>query len=154
MTVRLRPVTDADEPLMRQVFASSRERELALLPDAAATVFVESQYELQRRHYLAHYPEATWSVIERDGTPIGRIVVDRSRRPILLVDLAILAHERRRGVGTALLRELADEARRLRTDVELTVAEDNLDARRLYERVGFTTERVEGAYMRLLLILD
>jgi ribosomal protein S18 acetylase RimI-like enzyme len=154
MTVRLRPVTDADEPLLRRVFASSRERELAALPDAAATVFVDSQYELQRRHYLGHYPDATWSIIERDGSLIGRIIVDRSRRPILLVDLAILAQERRRGVGTALLRELADEARRIGTGVELTVAVDNLDARRLYERVGFTTERVEGAYMRLLLIFD
>lgn len=139
---------------MRRVFAASREREVAALPEAVAQVFVDSQYDLQRRHYLAHYPDATWSVIERDGTPIGRIVVDRSRRPILLVDIAILAHERRRGVGTALLSELADEARRLGTSIELTVATDNLDAQRLYSRVGFFTERVEGAYMCLSLHFD
>jgi GNAT superfamily N-acetyltransferase len=141
MTIRLRPVTEADDSRMREVFAASREPDLAMLPPEVVPVFVSSQYELQLRHYEAEYPGATWCVIERDGADVGRLVVDRTRRPFLVVDIAVLPEARSMGIGTALLRELIDEARRAGTTVSLTVRADNVDALRLYRRLGFASDR-------------
>ena len=56
--------------------------------------------------------------------------------------MAVEAAVRGRGVGTALLEAAEDEARRRRVPyIALMVSEENVAARRLYERCGLRTER-------------
>lgn len=147
--LRLRPVVEGDEARMREVFAASREPELAALPSGVVEVFVESQYRLQQQHYRAHRPEATWSVIEVDGSAAGRVVIDRSCRPYLVVDLVVVPEMRCRGVATTILAALIDEAQQAGTGVRLTVRADNHPAIRLYERLGLRTDGVDCGYMSM-----
>lgn len=135
--VGLRPIRPDDEPFLRALYATTRETELAMLPEAMRAAFANSQYDLQERHYRTHYEGATWSVITLGAAPVGRLIVDRTPERWLLVDIAIVPEARRSGIGTALLRELQDEASRAGRGIELSVRVDNPLARELYSRLGF-----------------
>ncbi len=92
-------------------------------------------------------PSNTLSVIEADGHPIGRlrivrdIVYDPGNRPqvrrVELAGIQLRPASQGHGVGTAIIRQLQDEAAYNQVPLELGVENDNPDARRLYERLGF-----------------
>ncbi len=111
--------------------------------------FVRMQYNAQRQHYLTYYPQAEYSLILRDEQPIGRIIIERTAGEIRLMDIALLPEHRNGGIGTALVRDLVDEADRKQLPIELHV-EGNNPAMRLYERFGFRREEEQGVYWRMV----
>lgn len=134
----LRPVTLADEPFLLQVFASTREAELAALPPAVAEPFLHSQFELQRRAFASAHPDREDSVVlDAAGTPVGRIVVSEGPAALHLVEIALLTSARGSGIGTALITALQQRATDLGVPL-LLHAEAGGNAQRLYERLGFT----------------
>src|SRR2546423_4591014 len=143
MTVRtapvaLRPVDENDEVFLRRLYASVREDELALVPwdGAEKSAFLRQQFEAQDAYYHEHYDGATFDVIELDGGPVGRLYVARWEHEIRIVDIALLPEHRDRGIGTALIRALLDEAAAAGKPLSIHVEKHN-PARRLYERLGF-----------------
>jgi GNAT superfamily N-acetyltransferase len=149
--VRLRPVTEADLPFLRRVYAESRAEEMALVThwsDDQKAEFLRLQFEAQHAHYTRHYPDARFEVIALRGEDVGRLYVARLPEEIRLMDIALLARHRGAGIGGALLRALLDEARRDGLPVSLHV-EDNNPARRLYARLGFVRTGEEGIYARM-----
>lgn len=144
----LRPVTDDDRPFLVDLYAGLREPELAHVAwdDEHKRAFVEHQYEAQDAHYRGNYPGATLDVVEVEGERAGRLYVHRGPSDIRIMDIALLASFRGRGIGTALLRALIDEAdgsgRRLSIHVEA-----NNPARTLYDRLGFLPVGEHGVYV-------
>jgi len=137
--VALRPCTDIDLPFLRRVYADARAAELALVADwseAQHEEFLRFQFDAQHRHYHAHYPEADYDLILEHGRPIGRLYVCDLPGEIRLMDIALLAGERDRGIGGALVRDLLDRAAALGKPVTLHVEDEN-PAKRLYQRLGF-----------------
>ena len=137
-SLTLRPARAEDAPFLRRLYASTREDELSALawnPGQRET-FLTLQVDAQERHYRAHYRHAQFDVIEREGMPVGRLVVDRSARAIHVVDIALLPAQRGAGIGSALLRELQGEAAARGSAVTLRVVQTN-PALRLYARLGF-----------------
>lgn len=109
--------------------------------------FLAQQFAAQTSHYARQYPGMSADVVVLAGEPAGRLLVARSDDEILVVDISLLPAFRGRGVGTALLRGLLDEAaagRRLCVHVEM----DN-PARRLYERLGFRPVSEHGIHVLL-----
>ena len=108
----LRPARAEDREFLLRVYASTREEELRLVDwsDEQKAAFVRQQFEAQDAYYREHYDPATFDVIEADGTPAGRLYVARWEDEIRIIDIALLPEHRRRGIGTALLRALLDEA--------------------------------------------
>ncbi|MDT7713547.1 MAG: hypothetical protein QOG46_2377, partial [Pseudonocardiales bacterium] len=88
--MRLRPVDDADRAFLVELYASTREEELAQVewPEGARETFVEQQFAAQDHHYRANYPGATLDVIEVDGSPAGRLYVHRGPSDIRIMDIA------------------------------------------------------------------
>jgi ribosomal protein S18 acetylase RimI-like enzyme len=137
--IELRPETDADLPFLKDLYASSREREMALLTewsDEQKREFLDQQFSAQRAYYRKHYPDARYDIIERDGQAIGRLYVAVLRREINLMDITLVPEERNAGLGTRLCKEVQDEGEREKKIVSLHVEDDN-PARRLYDRLGF-----------------
>jgi ribosomal protein S18 acetylase RimI-like enzyme len=152
--VMLRAATPDDEPFLRRLYATTRARELALVPwtDDQKTAFVEMQFAAQHRHYHEHYHDTTFDVVileaeasGLDAAPIGRLYVARWTSEIRIVDIAILPEFCNRGVGTRLLRELQDEARASAKPLRIHVEHFN-PARRLYDRLGFQEIETNGVY--------
>jgi ribosomal protein S18 acetylase RimI-like enzyme len=153
--VSLRTVLPGDQQLLREIYASTRDAEMAVVPwdEATKRQFLDMQWRAQTRHFDTHNPAADYSIILRDGEPIGRLYVDRSAAHIQLLDIALLPSHRAQGIGTLLLNELMDEARRERRALRCHVEVFNR-AWRLYERLGFRPIAEAGMYMELEWIPD
>lgn len=145
--VSLRPVEDADLPFLAELYASTRREEVAQAPwsDDEKEAFLRWQFESQHKHYLEHYPDCAFQVIERAGAPVGRLYVDRWEREIRLVDVSLLPEHRGGGLGGALLRRLLEEGRASGKPVSIHV-EYNNPALRLYRRLGFRHVDSNGIY--------
>jgi ribosomal protein S18 acetylase RimI-like enzyme len=146
--VRLRPVDDADRAFLVDLYASTREEELAQVewPEGARETFVEQQFAAQDHHYRANYPGATLDVIEVDGSPAGRLYVHRGPSDIRIMDIALAPGFRGRGIGTSLLRSLMDEADESARKLSIHVEQNN-PARSLYDRLGFLPASEHGVYV-------
>ena len=134
----LRPITDADQPFLLRLYASTREEELAQVPwtDEQKAAFVRQQFEAQHAWWSENYPDATFDIVLYDGTPVGRLYVDRWPKEIRVVDVAVLPEWRGLGIGERLLRQVFAEGDRSGRPVSIHVEQFNR-ARRLYERLGF-----------------
>src|SRR5947207_13643725 len=97
--VSLRPVSAADEDFILQVYASTREQELAQVPWSAEQkeAFVRMQYGAQKQHYAAEFPRASHDVIYAGETPVGRIYVDRGEDVMHILDVTLLPQHRGQG---------------------------------------------------------
>lgn len=145
----VRPRGPEDTDFLRGLYISFRwaELEAAGWPEATRRAFLADQFRLQDHHYTNHYTAAAaFLIITRDGAPVGRLYIDRGGvREIRLVDIIILPTLTGRGIGTAIVRALLDEADRTGRFVGLHVESYN-PARRLYLRLGFVDCRLEGPY--------
>ena len=146
--VTLRPATDADYEFMRRLYASTREAEMAHFPfdEAEKRTFLDAQFAAQFAHYGTHYPTCERNIIECDSVPAGRLWIDEWRDQIRLVDIALIAECRGRGIGTTLLRQVMDRGAAAGKPVTIHVETFN-PALRLYERLGFEPIDTNGAYL-------
>lgn len=137
--VALRPAGRRDEPFLRELYAETRAGEMAATGWGAGEIdaFVRMQFDAQRNDYERRFPDADHSIVVDGDRAVGRIWIDRSPDEIRLLDLAIRDGDRGRGIGTRLLRELQDEARRAGVPLRHSVVKANVDALRLYRRLGF-----------------
>lgn len=135
----LRPAALADVPRLQQVYADSRDQELAGVPwpDDAKRGFLAQQFALQHQHYVAHYAGADFLVIEHEGVVQGRYYLLRTAPEHLIVDISFAAAYRGQGLGRALIEASQAQARAQGRGMGLHVVKSNLGARRLYDRLGF-----------------
>ena len=145
MAITLRPALPEDESFLFEVYASTRAQEMALVPwdDEQRKSFLTMQFAAQHSHYRAQFPQASHSVILRDNSPVGRFYVLREESDIRILDITVLPEYRNGGIGTALLRELLDEAAQAKKRVLIYVETFN-PSLRLIERLGFKSIAEEG----------
>ena len=145
--LRFRPITEDDLPLLYQVYASTRLEELAPVPwsEAQKAAFLTMQFQAQHADYQRNYPDADRLVIMRGFEPAGRLYVGRDEVSHCVIDIALLPAHRGQGFGTALMRDLMDEAGRAGKTLSIHVEKFN-PALRLYQRLGFETAEDQGIY--------
>jgi ribosomal protein S18 acetylase RimI-like enzyme len=148
MPLTLRPVEPTDEPLLFELYASTRIDELAAWGwDATQRdLFLKLQFNGQQQHYRTHFAHADHVIVELDDQPIGRLIVARSEQDIHLADMIIQPAQRGCGIGTLLLRELLAEAARSHKPIRLNVLRTNR-ALRLYQRLGFAVVGDNGTHL-------
>lgn len=139
----LRPATRDDETFLFE------------LHRAALREYVDATWgwddAWQRDHFAQHYVPARNALIVRaasDGPAIGRISLSRYWQRVYLRDIELIAAERNRGLGSAIINAVLTFARESRRPVELLVLNCN-PARRLYARLGFTIIADDGARLRM-----
>jgi ribosomal protein S18 acetylase RimI-like enzyme len=138
--IRLRNAAAADEPFLFALFACDKALEFAPLgwsPEQLQPL-LEMQYRARRQSWAQVYPAAVDSILVLDdGTPVGRQLVDWQTDHYRLVDLAVLAEYRNRGIGSWVFRAAQERAAAEDVALRLRVLRTN-PALRLYERLGFT----------------
>lgn len=147
----LRPETQEDLPFRFNLFVRSRppEWDQVVLPVEQLTQVMNHQFWAQTETYLARFPEARFDIVELDGEPIGRIVVNRPGDRIHIVDQAIVPHLRGRGLGTAIMRQLMAEAEAGGLFMTLKVSNANDPSMRLYSRLGFEVASESLEYIEM-----
>jgi ribosomal protein S18 acetylase RimI-like enzyme len=148
--VTLRPERADDREFRYRLFCDSRQPEFALLLSPSDyQMLMAHQFQAQTVGYNEHFPQARFDIIELDGRPIGRIVVDRPGTRLHIVDQAIVPELRNRGIGTAIMRALMAEAQESDLPVQLEVASENDPSLKLYLRLGFMPTETAPLYLRL-----
>jgi ribosomal protein S18 acetylase RimI-like enzyme len=138
LPLRARPPGDGDADFLARLYASTR---MDLHSVTADPGFVASLIAMQQRFQAAGYrndfPDASYLLLEREGGPCGRIVVDAGLHALRLVDIALLPDARGQGLGSHILRALQLCAERAGLPLTLSVHHSNPQARRLYLALGF-----------------
>lgn len=137
--IGLRAARDADLPWLRDLYASTRSAELAAVPwpEQAKRAFLDQQFALQHAHYLAHFADADFLIVETAQAPLGRLYLQRGAARHVLVDISLLPAWRGQGVGTALIAQAQALAAAAGCPLSLHVLHANPAAQRLYARLGF-----------------
>ncbi|MEZ5706978.1 MAG: hypothetical protein R3E56_18005 [Burkholderiaceae bacterium] len=110
----MRALRDADLPWLCDLYASTRSDEMALVPwpDPVKRQFIEQQFMLQHRHYLAHYPEASFWAIEHrhSGARSNNYYLLRTPPEHLIIHISLLPNARNGGLGSALIQQCQADA--------------------------------------------
>lgn len=148
--VSYRPMTDEDIPFLAGVYFSTRAEEVALTgwPEEVQLQFLGQQFDAQHRHYMAHYDGAEWLVIEQGGEGVGRLYLVEWDDEFRIIDIAVLPAFRRRGIGKAILDDIAAMADSVGKRVSIHV-EINNPAMVLYEALGYSEVDASGYYVRM-----
>jgi len=151
LSITLRPAGDHDENFLRDLYATTRQEEIAYLPwtPEAKLDFVRMQFDAQRRHYNATYPNADQSIVLVAGAPAGRFYVDRQDTQVLIVDLTLLPEFHRRGIGSALVSTLQREAGSSGKSITGHVERRN-PAQIFWRQLGFEVTPADDMYFRIL----
>ena len=126
-----------DEPFLFELYASRRQTEMDALgwPPEVRNALLNQQFHASQGYHTT-FPNAEFQIILVNGVNAGRLIINRTREDLRVVDLALLPHFRNAGVGTSLLRKLFGEAAAIRKPVRLKV-DRRSRAEQLYQRLGF-----------------
>jgi ribosomal protein S18 acetylase RimI-like enzyme len=146
----LRPATAGDEALLRRIYASTREEELAATgwSTQRRAAFLHGQFVAQQRHFRQQFPNAHNLLVERAGQPVGRLCWLWLPEELRLVDISLLPHWRGQGLGRQVVSALQALAAQQGQAMGLHVAVGNR-AIALYERLGFVVTGHAGLHHRM-----
>lgn len=145
----LRPVRADDAEVLYRIYAGTRADELAGVPwdDRVKEAFLRQQFDAQSAAY-EQYEGRSHQLVLLDGAPVGRLYVARRDDEMRIVDIALLPEHRGAGIGTAVLRDVLDEAAAGGLVVRIHVERENR-ALGLYRRLGFVTVGEYGLHLRM-----
>jgi ribosomal protein S18 acetylase RimI-like enzyme len=138
----LRPAQPEDEQFLFRLFAESQEHLAALRSNAELyRSLIETQYRGRKQSYSIEFPHAADAILcledeARGAVPVGRILVDCKPDRWRIVDIAVLAAHRGKGLGSWALRLCQRQSEAAGAKLTLAVRPEHR-ARRLYERLGF-----------------
>lgn len=142
----MRAALDEDLAWLRELYASTRTEEMAPVPwpDATKRAFLDQQFELQHHHFLSHFADAEFWLLEASQGPVGRLYrhCPQSSGAVaapddLIVDISFLPAWRGLGFGTGLLQAAQTAAAERGRGLRLHVHAHNTAAASLYRRLGF-----------------
>ncbi len=151
MRVTIRPATEDDVNFLTDVAIEVTRDQGRWPQDEDEAEYRVGYAEWTREQLRGEVPDSTLSVLEVEGTRIGRLRVLRPRDLVELAGLQIAPSYQGRGLGSEVVRDLAAEAHAAKVPLELGVEHDNPRARSLYERLGFRAvgETQDEVRMRL-----
>jgi ribosomal protein S18 acetylase RimI-like enzyme len=146
----LRPAAPQDEALLFQLFCESREEMIAALPLAPEQKLelLRLQFDNRQAQYREQYPDGDFDVVMEDGEVIGNLYALRDSAAYVLIDIALAAEFRNRGIGAQLVSALINEAQGEGAALRAHVEKDN-SAWRLWQRLGFRAVGDDGVYLQI-----
>lgn len=136
-----------DQEFLNDLYRDSRA-DLADMPMPPSVVqqMIKMQQMSQAQGIQSAYPKALSWLILRHADSVGRIVVDVGESTIRLIDIAVMSGWRQRGIATQILHGLQVLASAESKSMCLAVQCNNLGARRIYQRAGFTVCSSDGLF--------
>ena len=150
LVMTLRPETSEDKPFLEILYRSTRDDLLQLgLPEAMTSNLMQMQFNAQQTGYRTQFPDAEYSIIEKNGKAIGWLITDRSNDAIRLVNIALLTDQRNKGYGRYLIKTLQNEAEAAKKPLKLSVSCMNMHAQHVYLSSGFQIIGDDGANLEM-----
>lgn len=135
--VSLRPAGTGDAAFQWRLY-ETRRWDLWLIDgeDDFIRTLIEQQYRAQAMSYEAHFPNAMAYVIEKTGTPCGRLLIDFTQ-DVYVVDIALLPEAQGKAIGKTVLQALQHVAAAIPAPISLSTQAFNAPALAFYRRLGF-----------------
>lgn len=130
MNLAFRPALEEDEAFLYDLHR-------AALREAVEETWGAWDEEWQRAAFHQGFRPAALQVVQLDGRDVGVMLVEERAEELFLGLLEVLPAFQRRGIGSAVVRGLAAQARREGKLVALKVLKANRRALALYQRLGF-----------------
>ena len=105
--------------------------------------------EWQRSDFDRRFAVYACSVIEIAREVVGGLMLNRSASAVDLVEIQILPEHQGKGIGTAVVRKVIEDAARDCLPVTLSVVPANSRAKQLYERIGFRVTSVDAPFIHM-----
>jgi ribosomal protein S18 acetylase RimI-like enzyme len=136
--ITLRATTASDSTWERRIHDASRS-DLLLIDGEADFVqsIVDFQYRAKGSGHADAYPNAHYYMIEKSADVVGRLMIDFGHNEVRIVDITILPQWHGKGIGTTVLQAMQQVAGRIAAPVVLAVQINNINARKLYQSLGF-----------------
>lgn len=138
----IRLAAPSDAPFLERLFHQSRQS--FYIADAEKDYvhhIIEHQSQIQHQQYGSIYPDAHHFIIDKQGTPIGRLIIDFGHNTVHVLDISLIHEAQGKGYGKAILRATQHIATQQHVPVTLVVTRTNTKARQIYHSLGFTIEQ-------------
>jgi ribosomal protein S18 acetylase RimI-like enzyme len=126
-----------DEPFIRDLFYHHKTNELQAYswPADFRENLLSMQYMAQQQACRQEFPNAEHKIIHKNGQAVGWLTTSINSQ-IHIINLIIHKDFRNQGVGTAILKQILEDAGRQQKKVTM-LADRNNPAIQLYLRLGF-----------------
>lgn len=150
VSIYFRSISCSDLPLLFEIYRQTRLHELDSIEWTTEQKhhFLQMQFDAQRRHYEKVYGNDDFLLILLDNTAIGRLYIGHWKEEIRIIDISLLPQFRGAGIGTRILSDIIEQAKRQQKIVSIHVEKNNL-ALRLYQRLGFVAVADTGVHWRM-----
>ena len=142
-TLAVRPALPQDEIFLYELYSAIRGPEFALAPitPTQREHLIRMQFRGQISAYTQNYPNSCYHIVLLDSKPVGRLWVAQSDSEFHLVDIGVHPSVQSKGVGSALVQRLQQEAARARLPISSCVSKFNPGSLRFHKRLGFSIVR-------------
>ncbi len=112
------------------------------LHKAAMQVYVEETFgpwdeDWQEKYFRSRFDPMELQVIQVDDRDVGVLFIQERAEELYVANIEILPEYQRLGIGTAVIRDITNAAELWGKPVALQVLKTNIQARHLYQRLGF-----------------
>ncbi|MGP8251987.1 MAG: N-acetyltransferase family protein [Terracidiphilus sp.] len=146
--IATRPALAQDETFLYELYRAIRGPEFALAPITAdqREHLIRLQFRGQMTSYAQTYPNSCYHIVLLDSKPIGRLWVAQQDREFYLVDIAVHPSVQSKGIGTALVQRLQQDAAKVGLPIRSCVFRLNAGSLRFHQRLGFDIVRSDEVY--------
>jgi len=150
-TLAVRPALPQDEIFLYDLYLAVRGPEFALAPITAEQKdhLIRMQFRAQMSAYTQMYPNSCYHIVLLDGKAVGRLWVAPGDGEFHLVDIAVHPSLQGKGIGTALIQRLQQEAAKARLPIRCSVFRFNPGSLRFHQRLGFTIVRADEMHYQM-----
>jgi ribosomal protein S18 acetylase RimI-like enzyme len=103
----------------------------------------------QRADFERRFSSCSVAIAESDSRPIGGLFLEHRDDAIRVREIQLLPEYQGRGIGTAIVQSVIEQAAGRGVPVELSVVPANRRAQRLYERLGFEVCAIESPFIKM-----
>jgi GNAT superfamily N-acetyltransferase len=142
-TLAVRPALPQDEIFLYELYVAIRGPLFAMAPitPTQREHLLRMQFRAQLSSYTQQFPNTCYHLVLLDSKPVGRLWVAPAGDGFLLVDIAIHPSLQSKGLGTALVQRLQQEAQNAKLPIRSTVDRFNPGSLRFHQRLGFHVVR-------------
>jgi GNAT superfamily N-acetyltransferase len=135
-------ITRSDEQFLFALYSliGADETALAPLSDEQKNAFLQASLQAQHQYHLSTYPQGKILHINLDSEKVGRLCVCELENEIQIIDLIVLSDYRGRGIGTKIISDILQKAKKLCKSILNHLANQSIYSNGLVLKLSAKTE--------------
>ena len=135
-------------PLIREIWCSTNSHALGLDYQGPIIDLMHVQFSAKLTQYRAHYTKLQQRLAYVEDQPCGYVMWSDGADSLIVVDIAVLPTQQKKGIATSMLEFCFDIARQGNRPLQLTVSKGN-PAISLYHKLGFRVTSSDAVYQQM-----